>query len=276
MRLNKIILLISFFLAFLSAEAAEADTSAAVTGGEEVKSSANEFDSSLSRPGSNSMGAGLTHDSLTNGRGVWNGGYLDLEHRFAPRTVVYSNIQQTSKFGLDDTQFMLGGYYPINSATLNVEGTYSGTHHVIAQDSILGSLQFPLGAGWLITGGLKHSDYTLGPSTQEFGVLEWYYKGYRTALTVTDTQSLGENMLGERLSLSRYYNDISFVSISLGNGREVDRSEGKKVFLDTKSIGINGRHWFNPEWALAWALTEGHEGNAYNHTGVSLGLRHNF
>ena len=233
-------------------------------------------DYSFGKPGSNSIEVGFSHDSLTKGRGVWNGGHLNLEHRFAPRTVIYSNIQQTSKFGLDDTQFMLGGYYPINSVTLNVEGTYSGTHHVIAEDSIMGSLQFPLGAGWLITGGLKHSDYTLGPSTQEFGVLEWYYKNYRTALTVTDTQSLGENLFGERLSFSRYYNDISFVSISLGNGREVDRSVGKKVFLDTKFVGINGRHWFNPDWAMIWSLTEGREGNAYNHTGVSLGLRYNF
>ena len=238
---------------------------------------ADEFLQSLSKPGSNSVDLGFSHDSLTKGRGVWNGAHLGLEHRFAPRTVIYSNIQQTNKFGLDDTQLMVGGYYPLpHSVTLNVEGTYSGTHHVIAEDSILGSLQFPLSVGWLITGGIKHSDYTQGPSTQGFGVLEWYYKNYRTALTLTDTQSLGENMLGERFSFSKYYNDISFVSISVGNGREVDRSQGKKIFLDTKSIGINGRHWFNPNWAVNWALTESQEGNAYNHTGVSLGLRHNF
>ena len=271
MKLGKILLGVSLLLVFMAANAVEplnVDT---------VGKTSDDLDRSISKQKNNSIGGGFTHDGLTNGRGVWNGAFFDIEHRFAPRTVVYSNIQQTNKFGLDDTQFMLGGYYPLpKSITLNMEGTYSNTHHVIAEDSILGSLQFPLVAGWLITGGLKHSDYTLGPTTQEFGILEWYYKDYRTAFTLTDTQSLGENMLGERLSFSRYYNDISFVSISFGNGREVDRSQSRKVFLDTKSIGINGRHWLNPDWAVTWALTEGHEGSAYNHTGVSLGLRHNF
>lgn len=234
------------------------------------------LDGSLSSPGSNSIGVGFSHDSLTNGRGVWNGAYLELQHRFAPRTTIYSSIQQTSKFGLDDTQFMLGGYYPINSITLNVEGTYSGTHHVIAKDSFLASLQFPLSNGWLVTGGVKRSQYNQGPSTQEFGVLEWYYKEFRTALTLSNSQSLGENMVGKRLSLSRYYNDISFITFTVGEGREVDRSVGRKIFLDTRSIGLNGRHWFNPAWAVNWAVTEGKEGRAYNHTGVSLGLRHNF
>ena len=235
------------------------------------------FERSLSKPGSNSMELGFSHDTLTNGRGKWFGAQLRLEHRFAPRTVIYANVEQTNKFGLDDTQLIAGGYYPLpHSITLNVEGSYSGTHHVIAKDSILGSLQFPLSAGWFITSGIKQSNYTQGPSTQEYGMLEWYYKNYRTAFTLIDTQSLGENMLGERFSFSKYYNDISFFSISLGNGREVDRSQGKKIFLNTQSIGINGRNWFNPNWAVNWALTESQEGNAYNHTGVFLGLLHNF
>ena len=235
------------------------------------------FERSLSKPGSNSIGIGFSHDILTKGRGEWIGAHLRLEHRFAPRTLIYANVQQTNKFGLDDTQLMAGGYYPLpHSITLNVEGSYSGTHHVIAKDSILVSLQFPLSAGWFFTSGIKQSDYTQGPSTQEFGMLERYYKNYRTAFTLMDTQSLGENMLGERFTFSKYYNDISFFSISLGNGREVDRSQGKKIFLNTRSIGINGRNWFNQNWAVDWALTESQEGNAYNHTGMFLGLFHNF
>lgn len=278
MNLIRTLLLILPFVVSLTANAEKIANNDAVTNTDSVAVKApDDLDRALNKPGSDTISLGFSHDSLTNGRGVWNAVNLEFEHRFAPRTLIYSSLQQTNKFGLDDTQLMLGGYYPLpHLITLNVEGTYSGTHHVIAKDSFLGSLQFPLSAGWFITGGLKHSDYTQGPSTQEFGVLEWYYKDYRTALTLTDTQSLGESMVGERLSFSKYYNDISFVSISLGNGREVDRSQGKKIFLDTRSIGINGRHWFNANWALNWALTEGEEGNAYNHTGVSLGLRRNF
>ncbi len=271
MKLSKIILSASLLLSFFSANAAETLNSET-----DVKVM-DDLDRSIIKQKDNSIGGGFTYDSLTKGRSAWRGAFFDFEHRFAPRTKIYTNIQQTERFNLDDTQLMLGGYYPISeSVTLNVEGTYSGTHKVIARDSILGSLQYSLGSGWLITGGLKHSDYNLGSTLQEFGVLEWYYKDYRTALTLTNTQSFGENTLGERFSFSKYYNDISFVTISLGNGREVDRSLNKKTFLDTKSIGINGRHWLNPNWAVTWALTEGYQGSAYNNTGVSLGLRHNF
>ena len=191
--------------------------------------------------------------------------------------MIYANVNQTNKFSLDDTQVIVGGYYPLpHSINLNVEGSYSGTHRVIAKDSILVSLQFPLSAGWFVTTGIKQSDYTQGPSTREFGTLEWYYKDYRTSFTLANTQSFGENMLGERFTFSKYYNDISFYTISLGNGREVDRSQGKKTFLNTQSIGINGRNWFNPNWAVEWALSESQEGKAYNHTGMFLGLLHNF
>jgi YaiO family outer membrane protein len=245
--------------------------------GQSSDSSYDDLARTFNVPRSNTVGVGLLHDNLTKGRGAWNGAYLDLEHRFAPRTLLYSRLLETRRFGLQDEQILVGGYYPIQKdITLNVEGTYSPSAYVLARNSILGSLQFGLGSGWLITGGIKHTDYENSNSIQEFGVLENYFGNYRAALTITDTQAQGENMVGGNLSLSRYYNDTSFVSLVAGTGREADKSSGSTKFLNTNSLGLNGRHWFTPDWGMVWSLTEGQEGNAYNYTGVSIGLRHNF
>lgn len=235
------------------------------------------LDHDLLNQHSNKVEAGFGYDSFSNGRGNGNAEYVSFEHRFAPRTVIYSTLQASDKFTKNDLQWLVGGYYPLPSGiTLNVEGTISGTHNIVPRDSELLSLQVPMSKGWFITGGLKHNRYNTNDSYQEFGVLEWYFSDYRLAYTLSGTQTLGTTLFGNRLSLSRYYNDISYVTLTLGQAREGERNLGQDTFFDTSAISINGRHWFNKDWAAAWGVGSTRQDSAYTRTGGSLGIRYAF
>lgn len=231
----------------------------------------------LTNKPNNQVEAGVGYDTLTKGRGHARLEYLDFQHRFAPRQLVYGSLRHTERFQLNDTQFLLGGYYRLPSGMmLNVEGNFSGTHHLVPMNSGMASVQVPISKGWFITGGLRYSKYTSSTSYQEFGVLEWYVSDYRLAYTLSSSQARGETLFGNRVSLSRYYNDISYVTLSLGQGREVEQGLKENIFFDTTSIGLNGRHWFNKDWAMSWTLSSTRQDTAYTRTGGSLGLRRAF
>jgi YaiO family outer membrane protein len=235
------------------------------------------LDHNLINKPSNQVEAGVGYDTLTNGRGHANLEYLDFVHRFAPQKLMYGSLRQTQRFQLNDTQFLLGGYYSLPSGmTLNVEGNFSGTHELVPMNSEMASLQVPISKGWFVTGGLRHSKYTSSTSYQEFGVLEWYVGDYRLAYTLSSTQARGETLFGNRVSLSRYYNDTSYVMLNLGQGREVEQGLNQNIFFNTTSIGLNGRHWFNKDWAMSWSLGSTRQDSAYTRTGGSLGLRRAF
>lgn len=225
----------------------------------------------------NQVEAGFGYDTLTNARGHASLEYIDFQHRFAPRQLIYGSLRQTERFGLNDTQFLLGGYYPLPAAmTLNVEGNFSGTHHLVPKNSEMASVQVPISKGWFITGGLRHSQYNSSTSYQQFGTLEWYVSDYRLAYTLSASQARGETLFGNRVSLSRYYNDVSYVTLSLGQGREVEQGLNQNIFFNTTSIALNGRHWFNQDWAVSWSLGSNRQDSAYTRTGGSLGLRRAF
>ncbi|OIQ90435.1 beta-barrel assembly-enhancing protease [mine drainage metagenome] len=235
------------------------------------------LDRSLINEHNNQVGIGYTYESFSNGRGNGHAEYLEFEHRFAPRAVVYGMMQQSDRFGNSDLQLLIGGYYPLPSGmTLNVEGNLSASHKMVPKNSQMASLQLPITTGWYITGGLRHSQYSVNTSYQEFGLLEWYFSDYRAAYTLTSTQALGTTLFGNRISISRYYNDISFVTLSLSEGREVEGTQYQNVFFSTASIGLNGRHWFNKDWAINWSVGGTQQDTAYTRTGGNVGLRYAF
>lgn len=225
----------------------------------------------------NQVEAGFGYDSYSKNRGNGRSEYLSFEHRFAPRKLIYGTLQESEKFNKNDLQLLVGGYYPLpSSMTLNVEAAISGTHKIVPKNTEMASVQIPLSKAWFLTGGLRHSQYTASHSYQEFGVLEWYFSDYRLAYTLTATQALGETSFGNRASLSRYYNDISYITLTVGAGREVERDLGSEIIFNTANIGVNGRHWFNKDWALAWSLGATRQDTAYTRTGGSLGIRYAF
>jgi YaiO family outer membrane protein len=239
------------------------------------QASTEEFDRGFNLAHKNQLELGGSYDQLSKNRGFWRSEYLSVEHRFAPRELVYGNFSQTERFRLNDVQFLLGGYYPLSSKlTLNLEGNVSPSPQVLASNSIMASLQGGLGQGWFLTGGYRHSEYNTGPLQQGFAILENYFSDFRVAYTPRITDSQGKAQFGHRFDVSYYYQDTSFITLTYNMGAETTGFQGQ--VLDTQFFGLNGRHWFNQDWALNWALGHTIQGNAYNREGVSLGLRRTF
>jgi YaiO family outer membrane protein len=223
----------------------------------------------------NQVELGGSYEHLSKNRGYWRSEYLSFEHRFAPRQVVYGTFTQTERFGLNDEQFLLGGYYPLSpKLTLNMEGNVSPSPQVLASNSIMASLQAGLGYNAFLTGGFRHSEYGTGPMQQGFATLETYFSDFRAAYTVRVTDSLNRTQFGHSFNFSYYYQDISFITLSYSMGAESSGFQG--VILDTQSFALYGRHWLNQDWALTWTLGHIEQGSAYNRDGVSLGIRRAF
>ncbi len=236
---------------------------------------ANELDWQLDQAHHNQIELGGGYDHLSKNAGYWRTEYLSFEHRFAPRELLYATLMQTERFSFNDEQFLVGGYYPLSQRlTLNLEGNVSPSPQVLSKNSIMGSLQGTLGAGWVLTGGYRHSEYGTGPLEQGFSTLEYYFSDFRLAYTARVTDSLGKTQFGHRFDFSYYYQDASFVTLTYVMGAETGGFQG--TVYDTEFFGLHGRHWFNRDWALTWDLGHTRQGNAYTREGVSVGIRRAF
>lgn len=223
----------------------------------------------------NQIELGGSYDHLSKNRGFWRSEYLSFQHWFAPRQLVYAMFTQIERFGLNDEQFLLGGYYPLSpKLTLNMEGNVTPSPQVLASNSIMASLQTALGYKSFLTGGFRHSEYGTGPLQQGFAILETYFADFRAAYTVRLTDSLNRTQFGHSFTFSYYYMDTSFITLSYSMGAETSGFQG--VVLDTQSFALYGRHWFNQDWALTWTLGHINQGTAYDRDGVSLGIRRAF
>jgi YaiO family outer membrane protein len=230
---------------------------------------------SFGRDHYNQIELGGSYEHLDKDKGFWRTEYLSFEHRFAPRKLVYASFIQTERFGFNDEQFLLGGYYPLsNKLTVNLEGNVSPSPQVLATNSIMASLQGDLGLGWFLTGGFRHSEYGTGPLQQGFATVENYFADFRAAYTVKVTDSFNKTQFGHRFDISYYYQDTSCITLTYNMGAETGGFQG--VVYDTQFFGLHGRHWFNQDWALTWELGYIKQGDAYTRQGVGLGIRRAF
>ena len=218
---------------------------------------------------------GGSYDTLTNHKGFWRSEYLSFEHRYAAQQVVYGTLLQTERFLFNDEQFLLGGYYPLSTQlTMNLEGNVSPKPEVLANNSVMASIQGRIDPAWTLTGGYRHSEYGTRPLQQGFSTLEHYFDDFRAAYTLRATDSFDKTQFSHRFDFSYYYQDNGFVTITYNTGAEIGGFQG--TVYETQFFGLHGRHWFNQDWALSWDLGHIKQGNAYSRDGVSLGIRRIF
>lgn len=220
---------------------------------------------------------GFSHDRLSNGNASWQGMQLDIEQRFAPRQIVYGTLAETKRFALTDYDLAAGVYYPLSpQLTLNAEASFSPEHKVLPRTTALATLQYAFGDGWAVTGGLRHAEYNSATATQVPLTLERYFGPFRIAYSPTPTFVQDKTLYDHRLQFSYYYSDISFINLSYSRGEEANRFISRFVINDVYYAGVNGRHWFNADWAMTWELAHTSQGGLYERNGVRLGLRRAF
>lgn len=219
----------------------------------------------------------LGHERLDHGLPSAHSQQWLLEHRFGERKVGYASVQSAERFSRQDFQSTLGVYYPLpGHGTLNAELSSSGTHQLLARDSVLASVQWPLAQAWYGTWGARSSHYNAAASRQMFGMLENYVGDFRFAYTLSHSRSHGAATSGHRVQVARYYDDASHVTLTLGKSQEADAQGSRVLLTDVRTLSLHGRHWWRHDWALQWSLAQTQSGSAYRSTGLSLALRHAF
>jgi YaiO family outer membrane protein len=144
--------------------------------------------------------------------------------------------------------------------------------------SVLGQLQYMLDDNWGAHFGFRHTEYDAAVTNLGILTLEYYQGNYRAAYTLysghlADTGST----TSQRLQLSRYYADKSWLGLAFSGGSELENIGGGVVQQsDVQSLILNGRHWFSLNWALSYEAIMHRQGDYYTRNGVRFGLRRQF
>lgn len=224
------------------------------------------------------MGASL--DTLNNGYADWRSHYIEAEKKLGDRHAVYGSLRETERFKTKDTEVLAGVYYPLAKRwTLWAEGNASPTHSILARWSALGQVQYALDDGWGVHLGLRHTDYSNALINILLVTGERYWSNYRAAYTHSVSTLAGAGSASNgRIQLSRYYGEQSGIGVSLSRGAEIENLGSTLGILSTRvqSIGLNGRHWLDRDWAVSYEIATNKQGSLYTRNAFRLGLRRQF
>jgi YaiO family outer membrane protein len=224
--------------------------------------------------------AGGTYEHLTDDKPDWKSLYLDAMQSFAPRQTLYGTARETERFDLRDFELAAGYAHPLGARwTAVIEASYSPDHHVLAETSGFGQVHWTAG-GWVLNGGGRFSSYTDKDTRVWTAGVERYVGRFRAAYTYyngkpEDASSASSHRLGFDYY---YFDERSRVGVAVSWGREVENVGPPTgiVISDVRSISLVGRHWFTPDWAIAWEFGTHEQGELYRRTGGRVGLRHRF
>ena len=233
------------------------------------------------RAGALELEGGLTHERLTKDRPDWSSVYLEAAHDLAPRRTLYGLLRRTERFDLRDTEFAAGYYHPFDANwTALVEASYSPDHNVLPESSALGHISWARAGGWVLSGGLRVSEYTENGARVAMAGIERYFGSYRAAYTLYNGKPEGESSASShRLAFDHYYaGERSRIGVAVTWGREVEYVGPPTgiIVSDVRALILIGRHWLTPSWALSWDFGTHEQGDLYRRTGGRLGLRHRF
>lgn len=105
---------------------------------------------------------------------------------------------------------------------------------------------------------------------------EVYRGNWRFGYTFNLTRVDGSSLPGHALALDRYYGDNSWLGLRLDTGREDAVLPDGVVATEVDSIGLRGRHWWRPAWALELGAGHVAQPELYDRRWWMLGVRHAF
>jgi YaiO family outer membrane protein len=219
---------------------------------------------------------GYSFDSLDNGFDNWHSVYVQASHNPAPRKAYYVVIESIDRFSERESDFMAGAYLPLDQDwTLLVQGSVAPSANVLPEWTASAELQRSLAGSWGLRGGFRHAEYS--DSRYELMNLgaERYWGNWQAAYTlyIGWPESAGTSIshLGR---LDRYYGARNRIGLLAGFGEESESvGQDRLLTSNTRTLGLTGRHWMNPDWAVSWDVIWHRQGDVYNRGGVRVGLR---
>jgi len=219
-----------------------------------------------------------TDESVSGNRGPWTDISTMLVENFAPRESLYALGGVADEFSQVDSHYTFGGYAPLGGrAMLNLQGSFSPTHHVLPETDLLGSIEYRMAGGWGAAGGYEHRTYTAVGATIYSLALDRYIGNYHfsyraTAADLADVRGIA---ITHDLRATRYYGrrgDDS-IGLDLNAGRDVENIGNGVLVSGVRGASVSGVNWVDRDWAFNWSYETLVLNKLYSRSGPSLGLR---
>ncbi|MES2564565.1 MAG: YaiO family outer membrane beta-barrel protein, partial [Pseudomonadota bacterium] len=134
-----------------------------------------------------------------------------------------------------------------------------------------------LPGGWGLGFGVRQSEYTFGSAQVLSLSAERYFGSFRSAYTLYSGGYSGALNSAQRFQFDYLYGDRNTVGLSYTMGRDFEQPVlGIGVPLnDVRDFTLSGRHWFSPNWALTYDLSQD-QGPLLRRQGLRLGVSRSF
>ncbi|MBL1376198.1 YaiO family outer membrane beta-barrel protein [Zobellella iuensis] len=191
----------------------------------------------------------------------------------------HGGVISQSRFGEAGQGMELGGHFPLDGRwSLFTEGGLGFSARFLPEWFAEAGAERRLAYGFGLRAGYRRTSYSSNRVDRLGLTGDRYWGAWRGAYTLNLTWLEGRDpVLGHHASLSYYPDDRSYWGVRVGLGEERELvSSARIVTTDTAAIGVFGRYWLAPRWALTWDLEAGRQGELYHRYGARLGVRHAF
>ena len=229
--------------------------------------------------------AGVGFDQLSQPYADWQLGYLQYERRLSSNNLVYARYQHTERFDLRDNEWLLGGYLQLSEKwQAQLEFATSPSHNVRPEYSANAWLNRQLDNGYVAGFGVHRSKWSSSTSQGYSGKIERYIGNWRWSYVARfdQLQSADGDGISHTASLSYYYDhaqnqELSSVTLAINSGEELEKVNARDVLVtDVTGLSLYGLHATSERWAWRWALNWQEQGDFYDRTGASIGVRYRF
>lgn len=216
-------------------------------------------------------------ERLDHGIPGWRELAAQITYRPTARQALFAGHRATERFEQRDREGFAGAYLPLpgTSALVHVEGAWSTTHRVLAQDWYLAEIVQPLQDGWVVSAGGKSSRYTNASARAAWATVERYSGNFRYAyqLQVSRPEGAGWSP-SHRLTASWRPGELTFAALSASRGREVENLfPAGLVQSDVRALSLSGGLELNSRWGLVIELGWTRQGDLYTRRAARLGTR---
>lgn len=213
-------------------------------------------------------------DKLSGPAADWHETSVLLRQQVSRRMGFGAGVARVERFGIGETQFSAGADVPLDEkSTVSVDGNASSQHQILARHALGATWQYEFAKGWLAYAGGRSSSYNDVHVNQSLLMLERYVGNTSFSGAWRAARAFGTTSHSGELRGNYFYNDRSAVGLSFSVGKEAANIAGTTRLSSVSSAALIGRHWFDPRWAVTYALAHTRQGDFYVRNGANLGLQ---
>ncbi len=220
----------------------------------------------------------VRQDWLDNGFDDWRRQRLDYFSTQAEGIAWYGALLREQRFGEWDEGLEAGAVFALDQNwSLQPEIGYQFSPFFLPDWYADVRFQRSLAKGFLAAASLRRTEYATNHVDRLALTGERYWDAWRASYTanVSDVSNAG-TPVGHNVSLDYYYAGLSYAGLRLTTGEE-EAVEGSQLFTSSvRAIGLQGRHWFESDWAISWEIGHHEQGDYYTRRWLQIGLRHAF